>query len=403
MKKNILTRMAAAAVIMMLVVGVLAGCGSSKKKGVAADGAKTLFSYNGVDVPLKEAAIYAKINAAQYESTYSSYFGPGFWTMGMGADEEGNPTTFEDYAKEQTISQIKQIIVLDSKAEELGCSIDDKEKEDCRKYAAAFAKDETGKKILKDCGADEKDIQKIYEDNALAAKVQEEMVKDTDLNVSDDEARETTIARVVFETSKTDDQGQTIQMTDEEKAQVKAKADAAWQKLAGGTSIEDIAKEEEYTNTTETFAAGESEEGKAFEKTLAGLKDGDLVNGVQECDNGYVIAKLTAYTDQDATASHKEQIINQRKQDNFQKKYEEWTADLEKDWDYKKSVDQKLWDLVVLHSEESTATESQVDTEAAAPESTTAVENSQPADDQAAGTENSAAPESTTAAAEETK
>lgn len=374
MKKKILTRMAAAAFSVFLAAGMISGCGSSGTGSATKDGDKTLFSYNGVDVPLKEGWIYAKINAAQYEASYSSYFGPNFWTMEMGTDEDGNPTSFEDYVKEQTISQIKKIIILDSKAEEFKVSLEDKDKENCEKYAKAFAEDENGKAILKECGGTVEDIQKIYEDNALASRVQQEMVKDTDQNVSDDEARETTIARVVFETSKTDDQGKSTDMTDEEKAAVKAKADAAWQKLSSGTSIEDIAKENQYTNTSETFAAGESEEGEAFEKILAGLKDGDNVEGVQECENGYVIAKLTAYTDKDATASHKEEIISQRQQDNFQKKYEEWTADLEKDWKYKEAVDQELWAQVVLHSEESTATESQADTAAAAEGDTAAPE-----------------------------
>ncbi len=386
MRKNIKIRAAAAVLSAVLAVGMLTGCGSSKSGSAAKDGGKTLFTYDGVDVSLKEAWIYAKMNAAQYEASYSSYFGENFWTMEMGTDDDGNPTTFEDYAKEQTITQIKQIIVLDNKAEEMKCSLEDKEKEDCEKYAKAFAEDEKGKEILKECGADVKDVQKIYEDNALASKVQQEMVKDTDKNVTDDEARETRISRVVFATTSTDDQGQTVDMNDKEKAEVKKKAEAAYKKLSSGTSMEDIAKEQEYTNIDETFAAGESEEGEQFEKQLTKLKDGDILPGVMECDNGYVIASLVAYTDKEATASHKEQIISQREQENFHKKYDEWTKDLEKDWEYKKSVDQELWSQVVLHSTESTATEgvsetdtaSQADTAAedvtAAPEKDTAAE-----------------------------
>ena len=365
MKKNIVTRAAAAAVSVILAAGMLAGCGSSHGTKGPADGGKTLFTYDGVEVPLKEAWIYAKINAAQYEASYSSYFGADFWSMDMGQDDEGNSTTFEEYAKEQTITQIKQIIVLDNKAEEMKCSLDDKDKEECKKYAQAFAEDATGKEILKETGATVEDIQKIYEDNALAKKVQEEMVKDTDKNVSDDEARKTRISRVVFSTQKTHEDHEE-EMTDAEKAEVKKTAEAAYKKLAAGTSIEDIAKEQEYTNTDETFSAGESEEGKAFEKKLAKMKDGDIMDGVQECDNGYVIAKLEAYTDKEATDSHKEEIISQREEENFHKKYDEWTKDLEKDWDYKTSVDQKLWAQVVLHSEESTASEAATETQPAA-------------------------------------
>jgi foldase protein PrsA len=394
MRKNILTRVAAAAFSVILAAGMLTGCGSSKNGFGTKDGDKTLFTYDGVDVPLTEAWIYAKINAAQYEASYSNYFGENFWSMSMGTDDDGNAISFEDYAKEQTINQIKQIIVLDNKAEELKCSLDDKDKEECEKYAKAFAEDPTGKDVLKESSGTVEDIQKIYEDNALAAKVQEAMVKDTDKNVSDDEARETTISRVVFETTETHEDGDTHEMSDEEKKAVKAKAEEAYKKLASGTSIEDIASEQEYTNTDETFAAGESEEGEAFEKILAKMKDGDIVDGVQECENGYVIAKLVAYTDKDATETQKEEIISEREQENFKKKYDEWTADLEKDWDYKTSVDQDLWAQVVLHKEESTATEAAGETEPAAEATTGAAEGTTAAGDAAA--------EATTAAAEAT-
>ena len=145
-------------------------------------------------------------------------------------------------------------------------------------------------------------------------------------------------------------------MSEKEKKAVYKKAQAAYKELQAGTDIADIAEKAEYTNTDETFAAGESEEGKDFEKILKGMKDGEIVKGVQECDNGYVIAKLVAYTDKDATASNKESIIAQREQETFTKTYDEWTTDLEKDWKYDEAVNQELWAQVVLHSEESTQT-----------------------------------------------
>ena len=317
--KNKLTRMVAILLALVMVIGVMSGCGNSGGKGEkTSNGNKVLFSYDGTDVTLKKAWIYGKMTAAQYESYYTSYFGENFWTMDMGTDDEGNATTFEDYVKEQVVTQIKQVIVLNNKAEEVECSLTDEDKEQCEEYAKAFAEDESGKAILAECGATEEDMQEIYEENALASKVQEYMIKDTDTNVSDDEARKTTISRVVFATTKTDDDGNTVDMTDDEKAQVLATAQAAQEELKAGKSIADIAEAQEYTNIDETFAAGESEEGEAFEKMLAGMKDGDITQEVQECDNGYVIAQLTAYTDADATAENKETIIAERQQEKFQ-------------------------------------------------------------------------------------
>ena len=369
--KNKITRIAAILLSLAMMVGIMSGCSLSGGKGEkTSNGNKVLFSYDGTDITLKKAWIYAKMTAAQYESYYSSYFGENFWTMDMGTDDEGNAITFEDYVKEQVITQIKQIIVLNNKAEEVKCSLSDDDKKQCEEYAKAFAEDESGKAILAECGATEEDMQEIYEENALASKVQEYMIKETNTEVSDDEARKTTISRVVFATTKTDDDGNTVDMTDDEKAQVLATAQKAQEELKGGKSIADIAKEQEYTNTDETFAAGESEEGEAFEKLLAGMKDGDITQEVQECENGYVIAQLTAYTDADATAENKESIIAERQQEKFTEVYDEWTKDLEAEWSYKEDVDQDLWAELVLHAEDSTATEAAEET-APAEEATT--------------------------------
>ena len=364
--KNKLTRMAAILLSLVMVMGLMSGCGNSGGKGEkTSNGNKVLFTYDGTDVTLKKAWIYAKMTAAQYEAYYTSYFGENFWTMDMGTDDEGNATTFEVYVKEQVVTQIKQVIVLNNKAEEVECSLTDEDKEQCAEYAKAFAEDESGKAILAECGATEEDMQQIYEENALASKVQEYMIKDTDTNVSDDEARKTTISRVVFATTKTDDDGNTVDMTDDEKAQVLATAQAAEEELKAGKTIAEIAEAQEYTNTDETFAAGESEEGEAFEKMLAGMKDGDITQEVQECENGYVIAQLTAYTDADATAENKETIVAERQQEKFKEVYDEWTKDLEAEWSYKEDVDQELWAELVLRSEDSTATEAAEETTAA--------------------------------------
>lgn len=392
MKKNT-KRLAAAALGLILAVGTMTGCGTSGGQGeVTKNGNKTLFTYDGVDVSLKKAWIYAKMTAAQYEASYSTYFGEDFWSMDMGTDEEGNTTTFEEYAKEQIVARIKQIIVLNNHAEEAGASLSEEEEEQCAEYAAAFAEDESGAKILAECGATEEDMTEIYEENALASKVQEYMIKDTDTNVSDDEARETTITRVVFATTTTDDDGNTVDMSAEEKAQVLATAQSALAKLQAGTDIADIAEEQGYTNTSETFATGESEEGEAFEQLLATMNDGDITQEVQECDNGYVIARLDAYTDAEATESNRESIISERQQTKFSEVYDGWTKDLEAEWNYDEDVDQELWAELVLHAEDSTATETT--TETAPAETTTAA-----ATETTTATTTTAAPAETTTAA----
>lgn len=335
----------------MMAAGLATGCGNSSKPALE-NADKVLFSYDGEDVTLKEAYIYAKMTEANYEQYYSSMMGADFWNMDMG---EGS---FEDYVKEQVISQIKQVVVLDKKAAEDSISLTEEEVEECKGYAEAFAKEEQGKAILAECGATTEDIEKIYEENKLASKVIDATIQAADTNVSDDEARQTSISRIVFETSKTDEEGNMTEMTTEEKAELKKKAEAALKEIKDGKSLEEVAADQEYTNISETFGAGESEEGADFEKKLAEKKDGDLFETVQECENGYVIAKLVAYTDAEATASKKDSIVSQRQQELFSTTYDEWTKELEEKWDYKNDVDQTLWAEVVFSDTPSTAAES---------------------------------------------
>ncbi len=371
--KKIATKVICTAMMLVMAVGLMTGCSTSKDLKTQ-NGNKVLFSYDKQDVTLKEAWIYAKMTASQYENYYSSYFGSDFWMTPVSTDEEGNQITFEENVKEQIISQIKQIIILNNKAEEYKITLTDDEKKECAEYAKAFAKSAEGSAILKECGASEEDMAQIYEKNKIASKVQEAAVADVNKEVSDDEARETTIARIVYPTTTTGEDGKTVDMDDKAKADVLKTAQDALKKIKDGTALEDVAKEAEYNNTTETFAAGASEEGEAFEKKLAGMKDGDLMDEVMDCDNGYVVARLTAYTDREATDKKKEDIIHERQHEAFYKLYEEWTKDLESEWSYKENVDQELWKEVVLHSEESTATQATTETTGsteAAPEETT--------------------------------
>lgn len=346
------------ALTVVLTAGMLAGCGSTNtKKGSTSDGDKTLFKYDGEKVTLKEAWIYGKMMASQYENTYKAYFGDDFWNSSVGKDSSGQDVNFKDYVKEQVVTNIKQIIVLNKQAEDLGVKLSAKDKSQSKTYAKAFAKQDQGKEILKECGADVEDMEEIYEENALASKVIAKITSKVDTNVTDEEARETKIFRIVFPTTKTDESGNVVNMTADEKAQQKAQAMAAISAVNSGTPIEDEAKVLGQTNTEETYAAGHSEEGKKFEKAISKLKDGETMKKMMKCRNGYVVAKLITYMDKDATEQNKAAVLKQKQQDAFKKQYDEWTADLEKKWSYDKDVNQELW--------------AEIDFTSKAPESTT--------------------------------
>ncbi len=365
-----------------------------------------VFTYDGVDVNLDEVWLYADISKAKYESQYGSIFGDSLWTTEVSTDDEGNAVTLETSVKESVIDQIKHIVVLNKKAEELGISLTDAEVKKAKKSAKAFVNEDEGKAIMEETGANQELIQKLYEQNALASKVRQKMIEDTDTEVSDEEARQTTIYKLVFPKTKTDEEsGETSNMSKKELAAQKKKADEAYQKLQDGTSIEDLAKEYDIESTTdETFSKGESVEGEAFETELYKLKDGETT-GVIDTDAGYVIAKLVALTDKDATEEKKSEIVQERQQEEYEREYTEWTTDLEEKWDADKDVDQEAMDKIVFYeSTESASTETTEETTAenASEQETTAKENSSTeAKSDSSGKDTTADSKTTTAASTE--
>ena len=216
--KKFAKRIAAAALVLMMAIGTLAGCAQQASQ----QSQTLLFTYDGREVYLDEAWTYAKIAQVTYENAYASMFGDEMWTMQVSVDEAGNPVDFQEMVKGSVISQIKQIIILVNKAEELGITLTAEEKAEAKEAAKVFCDKAEGKAILKETGANKNLIIKIYEENALASKVQKEAVKDVDTNVSDDEARRTTVYKLVFPVETTDAEGNTVEMTDAEKAEAAA-------------------------------------------------------------------------------------------------------------------------------------------------------------------------------------
>lgn len=378
-------------------------CFTGCNKAASEQSKQKVFTYDGVDVNLDEVWLYADISKAKYESQYGSIFGDSLWTTEVSTDDEGNAVTLETTVKDNVIDQIKHIIVLNNKAEELGVSLTDAEVKKAKKSAKAFVKEDEGKAIMEETGANQELIQKLYEQNAVASKVRQKMIEDTDTEVSDEEARQTTIYKLVFPKTKTDEEsGETSNMNKNELAQQKKKADEAYKKLQSGTSIEDLAKEYDIESTTdETFSKGESVEGEKFETAIYKLKDGQTT-GVMDTNSGYVIAKLVALTDKDATEDKKSEIIQERQQEEYEREYTEWTKDLEEKWDADKEVDQESMDKIVFHEEkEETSTEASEATtaaEGASKEATTAADNSTEAKSDSSSEKTTAKSKATTAA-----
>lgn len=178
---------------------------------------------------------------------------------------------------------------------------------------------------------------------------------EADTNVTDDEAKQKAMQYVLFSINTTDAKGVYQSLSDEEKANVKANAEAFAEGAKETSDFEGFAQTQGYTVSEASF----TERGSASctrgtcEMAADALDEGGVTDCI-ETDNGYYVAKVTSLFDQEATEEKKQTIISQRKQDKYDEVIKGWRK--KGDISVKKSVWKKVDfnDLkVTLHTEDS--------------------------------------------------
>ena len=328
--------------VLALTLSLFTGCKSKNEK--------TLFEYAGQEVTFQEAHVYARIMQYQAEAQYGAYFGDSMWSMQVGTDSKGKKITMQQSVKDSVINQLKQIKVLAAHADDYNVKLTKSEKKQIKESVTAFAKDSTGKKVMKKTEADKDMIQKLYEESTIASKVMQAIIKKANVTVTDDEEKDMTAA--------------------EKKDQLK-KAKSALKMIKKGQSISSVAKKFSVnSDNEESYTKGKAALGTKFETAAAKLKK-NQVSGVVELDDAYVIIKMLNPNDTTAAASNKSTLLQEKQQAAYEKVYKKWTKDADKKWDDKKSVDQDLWKEVKFKYKATTASTAATTTTTTAAKNTT--------------------------------
>lgn len=336
MKKRFL--MIAAA--MMLTVTSLAGCASSYK----AD--ETVLKVNDTELNAGVANFYARYIQAQYETYYAAYLGDNMWSS-----EADEGKTYEESVKDSVMDTLELMLVLEDHMDDYNVSISDEEKEKIKKVAKEFDEDnslENKEKIQ--CDTDS--VERLLTLFAIQQKMTDAIQADADTNVSDEEAAQKKMDYVLFsykkedsDDSKTDsdtsgDSEDSTEMTDEEKAAVKEKAEE-FAEAAKDDSLQfaELAKDADVEVQTATFDDESTTPSEDLIKKADKLEKGE-VSAVVETDEGCYVARVTSLKDKDATETKKTEIVQQRKTDLFNEVTEEWKDDA------KIKVHKKVWEKV---------------------------------------------------------
>lgn len=330
-----------------ILAGSFSGCGKL-------DGTQTVATVDGEKVTLGLANYIVRDQQAQMESYYqmmAQSYGMDMSTMQIWDEKTEDGKTIGESTKDDAMETIHTLYAMKSHADEYDVTISEEEKSKIDEAAKSFMEANSAETLEK-LAVSEGDIVMYLELLTYRQKLHDPMVADVDQEVSEKEANQSTVSVVKFSTAGTekDDEGNTIELTEEEKKAKKEQAQQLLDKLKASENVAEadmdaMAQEidENLYAYTPSFTTAGSENDTLEQSVInavANLEDGQLVQEVVEGVDAYYVVRLDKKLDEEATANKKESIISEREQEQYDELVEDWTKDS------KLKVEKNVWKKV---------------------------------------------------------
>ena len=341
----------------VLAVTGLTGCSSK------IDGTKTVVTVDGEAVPLGVVSFLTRYQQAQTQAMYEMYFGgadPKMWDNVM---DEDSGETYGESARSDVLDQVELMYLLKAKSGDYDVEITKKEQKKIAEAAENFIA-ANSEETLADLGVTQSDMETVLELQTYEKKMYDPIVKDVDTEVSDEEAQQTSVTYVEVSTAEEAEEGgeevsesanedaeKEEESSPEEKAQkildeVLATADADMDAIAKDVDESLSAVETHFTTNPPEKEDDEDESSvsdtvpQAVQDAAGKLSDGEIAGELIEGEDAYYVVRLDKAFDEEETENEKESIVDQRKQDLYEKTTEEWKdgADIQVDKKVLKSL-----------------------------------------------------------------
>lgn len=354
-------RAAMAAAAAALAATTITGCSGSL------DTEAVVMTVGDEEVTLGVANFYARMTQAQYETYYLSMMSSNGMTMTAEDmwNQEYEGETTEQTTKDGLLESLQNMYLISQHAEEYGVSLTEEEQDAISEAVAQFDEDNTDEAKEAVSGY-KKDIEKYLELVTIQSKMDSPMREGVDEEVSDEEAAQKAMNYVFFSYTTTDESGNSAELSDDEKTALQTTAQNLSERVKAGEDMADVAEESSATVQEATFD-GES---TTYDADLIAAADaleevGDVTD-VIETDSGLYVVQLTSLLDRDATDARKDEIVEERRQEQYDSLLEEWRDATEI------SVDEKVWNkidfidqgvTIITSEEEDTSTDSSSSTD----------------------------------------
>ena len=296
--------------LMAAVLGVsaLSGCGNS------IDADKTGATLDGQEISLGFMNFMARYQQAIYDGNFASMFGQdqNIWEQNFFEEDVDSETS----VKKSVADSIEEYYLLEKHMSDYKVEITDEELSTMDAAAEKFMEDNT-KSAINQLGATKDYVKEMLRLTTIQSKMRNAIHAEVDTEVSDEEAAQKKISYVqVAINSTTDEEGNKVDYTDEEKAEIKQKIET-FQKSAKD-DFEGAAEEAGYTASTATF--GDNDESYTLDDSVIEaakkLKEGQISKVIATDDNYYVV-RLDSTFDKEATENKKKSIVTDRKNDHY--------------------------------------------------------------------------------------
>ena len=303
-------RLFALALAGVLAAATLTGCGSLK-------GDETVATVDDTKIDADLANFFARYTQATYETYYSAYLGEDMWNSDASDGE-----TYEESVKSSVLKSLEDMILLEKHMEDYDVSITDEDKATIKETTQQFLDDNSldDKNLV---SGNKKTVNRALTLMAVQQKMRTAIQAGTDTEVSDEEAAQKSMDYVFISYQTKDDSGNSKDVSDDEKAQLKSQAEAIASGLKEGGDLNALAEEQGATVQTLTFDKDTTSLDEDLIKAADALGEGESTD-VIETEKGCYVAKVTSLLDRTATDSKKSQIVQERQTKLYDDTLKKW-------------------------------------------------------------------------------
>lgn len=328
----------------------LTGCGKIDADAVGA-------TLDGKEISLGFMNFMAKYQQMSYDSYLLSYYGTEMWSQTVTEeekDEDGNVTkpaqTMEESVKESVAENIELMYLLEAHMADYGVEITEEETADIEKAAKQFMSDNS-KKAIKQLGATEEYVKEMLRLTTIQQKMYDAILEASTVTVTDEEAAQRTYSYIqVSTTSTTDSDGNSVDLTDEEKEQLAS--DMAEYATVAKADFEGAAEEKGYTVSTQSYGSDNT-----LDETLVtaadALKEGE-VSELITTDSYYYVIRLDKEYDEEATEEKRASLLETKKQEEYESICDGYVEEAEFELNEKEWAKVKFNRLFSIASDEET-------------------------------------------------